>query len=336
MENNRLKFGLIGAGAIAQAYAAVLANSDLIEVAGVADTRPESAKAMAETLRCRSFTSHEELAGSVDLDAVIVCTPPSSHAEICSCFLARKVHAMCEKPFTTDLRSARETIAVAGKAGVILTMASKFRYVDDVVRTKSIVASGILGDIVLFENAFTARVDMSTRWNSNPQVSGGGVLIDNGTHSLDIMRYLLGPITEVQVIEGKRSRGLAVEETVHIFARTESGAVGSIDLSWGISKELDSYINMYGSMGTVTVGWKTSRYRQASSRDWVTFGKGYDKFQALRAQLQNFARAIRGEEPLLIRAEDALASVEVVEAAYEALRRNQWVRVGEVREVAAA
>ena len=57
--------------------------------------------------------------------------------------------------------------------------------------------------------------------------------------------------------------------------------MGSIDLSWSINKELDSYINIYGSHGTICVGWKESKYRQPSSRDWVVFGKGYDKVQAL-------------------------------------------------------
>ena len=143
------------------------------------------------------------------------------------------------------------------------------------------------------------------------------------------MRYFIGPLAEVQVVEGKRVQGLAVEDTVRIFVRSISGVMGTIDLSWSINKELDSYINIYGSHGTVFVGWKESKYRQSSSRDWVVFGNGYDKVQAFRSQINNFSKAIRGEENLLITAEDALASVEVIEAAYAALRQNQWATVSQ-------
>jgi predicted dehydrogenase len=249
------------------------------------------------------------------------------HPEICVHFMKRKVNVLCEKPFSIDSGSAKRMVDVAGQTGVKLTMASKFRFVDDVVRAKSLLASGILGEIIQFENSFTSRVDMASRWNSNPKISGGGVLIDNGTHSLDIARYFLGQLAAVQVVEGMRVQGLAVEDTVRVFVRSVSGVMGNIDLSWSINKELDSYIGIYGSQGTISIGWKESKYRQASSRDWIVFGKGYDKVQAFCRQIDNFSRSILGVEPLLVTPEDALASVDVIEAAYAALLQDNWVPV---------
>jgi predicted dehydrogenase len=320
-------FGLIGAGGIAQSYLQVFAGLKEARIAAVADVRLDAAASAGEALGCEAFSSWEELAKRAKLDAVLICTPPATHAEIAMSFLSRGIAVLCEKPFAVDLAAARELAAASESAGTLLTMASKFRYVQDVIRAKSILTSGILGDIILFENVFASRAKMSNRWNSDPALSGGGVLIDNGTHSVDIIRYFLGPIAEVLAVEGKRVQTLSVEDTVQLFVRAASGARGTIDLSWSLDKERDSYIEIYGSNGTVRVGWKESKFRQATSHDWVVFGSGYDKIGAMRAQVENFCRALRGREPLLITVEDAIASVAAIEHAYRSLDSSRWVRV---------
>src|SRR4029077_1930427 len=117
-------------------------------------------------------------------------------------------------------------------------------------------------------------------------------------------------------------------DTVRIFVKSTTGVLGSIDLSWSINKEQETYINIYGSHGTLWVGWKESKYRQSGARDWVVFGKGYNKVQAFRSNIDNFAKAIKGEEVLLITADEALASLDVIEAAEADLQRSHWVAVG--------
>lgn len=321
-----LRLGLVGAGAISQSYVQALRGSETARIAAVADVRPQAARALAESIGCEAYDSHEKLADA-GVDAVILCTPPDTHPDICNRFFGRGTSVLCEKPLAIESSKAAKMIETAAAAGVVFTMASKFRYVDDVIHAKSLVASGVLGEIVLFENAFTSRVDMSRRWNSDPAIAGGGVLIDNGTHSVDIVRYFLGPIEAVSAVEGKRIQGLAVEDTARLFVRTRSGVLGGIDLSWSLNKDLESYIDIYGSSGTIRVGWKESKYRPLSSPDWIVFGKGYDKVQAFRRQVENFCQAIRGEERLLIGPDDALASVQVIEAAYKSTRRDDWVAV---------
>ncbi len=325
--NEKLRFGIIGAGAIAQTYAQAFAGARSARVDAACDLRPDAADALAERLDCAAFGDFRQMLTDADLDAVVVCTPPASHPEICIAALERGLPVLCEKPLAVDVASARRMVAAAQSAGVLLTMASKFRYALDVVRAKSIVASGILGEIILLENTFTARVDMSARWNADPEHSGGGVLIDNGTHSVDLIRYFLGPIAEVQAVGGKNVQGLAVEDTVQLFVRTESGVRGAVDLSWSLDKGFEGFLDIYGSHGTVRVGWKESKYRQTGSSDWVVFGRGYDKLQAFERKLENFCRAVRGEQRLLITAEDAIASVAVIDKAYRSLEDNRWISI---------
>jgi predicted dehydrogenase len=329
---NPVRFGIVGAGAIAQSYAQAFEKTPAVCVAGVADSRPEAARSLADRLKCPSFASHTGMAQAVALDAVLVCTPPDTHLPVCLELLNRKVAVLCEKPLCPDVRSAKTLIQAARSQNVLMTMASKFRYVDDVAKAKSMVGSGVIGDVVLIENMFTSHVDMSRRWNSNPEISGGGVLIDNGTHSVDIMRYFLGPLSEIHVVEGKRSQHLSVEETVHVFVRSANGILGTVDLSWSINKDLESYLRIYGSAGTISVGWKESKYLMAGSKEWKVFGHGYDKVQAFQGQIDNFVRALRGEDVLLVTLDEALASVQVIEAGYVSLHNARWFPVPLVPE----
>lgn len=326
---NKLRFALIGTGGIAQTYAQAFQTSNCCDLVAVADVNEKSAKAFAEPFGAKSFSDYKTLAENSEIDAVIVATPPNSHPEIAEYFMNLGKHVLCEKPLCLSVEEAQAMIETAEKTGVVFTMATKFRYCEDVVKAKAILASGVLGEVVQFENAFTAKVDMSKRWNSQKEISGGGVLIDNGTHSVDIIRYFLGAITDVLALETSGTQNLEVDENVKLLAKTENGIAASVDLTWGINKELPNFISIYGTNGTLHIGWRESKYKLNSSPDWNVFGKGYDKVQAFCSKLENFHNAILGKEDLLIKPEDALASVEVIEAAYKSLNQNLWQKVVE-------
>lgn len=330
---NKLRFGLVGAGAIAQAYAQAFNESKCCKLVAIADVRAEAAGALAEITGGMAYADYTQLA-ELGLDAVIVATPPNLHPEISCFFLERGTPVLCEKPLCTSVDEAERMIHTAAVNNVLFTMASKFRYCDDVIKAKGILASGMLGDVQQFENAFTAKVDMSHRWNSDAKVSGGGVLIDNGTHSVDIIRYFMGAIESVLAVEAGGTQDLSVDENVKMFAKTKNGVTASVDLTWGINKELPYFISIYGSNGTLHIGWRESKYKLNSSPDWTVFGKGYDKVASFRGKIENFAGALRGSEELHIRPLDALASVQVIEAAYRSLNQNLWQPV--IEKVATA
>lgn len=332
---NKLKFALIGTGSIAQTYAQAFQTSDCCELVAVADVNEDSAKAFAEPFNAKAFADYKTLADNSEFDAVIISTPPNSHPEIAVYFMECGKHVLCEKPLCLSTAEALKMTETAERTGVKFTMASKFRYVNDVVKAKSLLASGVLGKVLQFENAFTAKVDMSKRWNADASIGGGGVLIDNGTHSVDIIRYFLGAITEVLAVEAGKTNGLKVDENVKLLAKTADGITAGVDLTWGINKELPNFISIYGTYGTLHVGWKESKYKLNSSPDWTVFGKGYDKVQAFRSKIENFRNAINGTEELLIKPEDALASVEVIEAAYRSLNKNHWSRVEDSKGLSA-
>lgn len=322
-----LRIALIGCGRIARTHLEAVRNIRECELAGVADVDAGAARAVAEEFGGSVFTDYRAIADDGRTEAVIICTPPATHVDIAGFCLERGLHVLCEKPLVIDPGDAETLVSLAQRHDRQLMMASKFRYVDDVIKAKGILDSGILGEIILYENVFCSAVDMRDRWNSDKRISGGGVLIDNGTHSVDIARYLLGSIAKVQAERGRRVQGLEVEDTCRLYFRTADRAMGAVDLSWSIHKERDAYIEVFGPEGVLSIGWQGSKYRQNKEADWVLFGEGYDKLVAFSSQLKNFAGSIRGTELPVITAEDSLASVRVIEAAYRSMEQDKWVPV---------
>ncbi len=318
---------LVGAGAIAATHLAAIDQVDGIELAAVVDIDGDAARTLAAGRDVLVTDDLDVLLRDRALDAAIVCTPPVTHAAIARDLLEAGCHVLCEKPLTVGLDAAVDLVKAADASGNLLMMASKFRYVADVALARKMLAQGAIGTPVMFENAFTTRMAMAGRWQVDPARSGGGVIIDNGTHSVDITRYLFGPIVELLAVEGVRLQGQLVEDTATLTVRCATGVTGTIDLSWTVDKRLDHYARVHGSDGTIELGWRTATRLDGEGRPVETFGYGYDKLTCFRAQLVDFVGAARWQhEPLLGHA-DALASVAVIDAAYRSLAGIRWEHV---------
>jgi predicted dehydrogenase len=322
-----LKLALVGAGGIGHAYAEASKHVEEVELAYVADVRPDGAKGLAEARGAEYVADPLSLADPERVGLALLCTPPSTHEELAVAFLEAGVPVMCEKPLATSRAAGQRILAAAAQSGTPLTMASKFRFVEDVIEARSMVRSGMIGDVLSAEVAFCAPVDMRSRWNSQPEISGGGVLMDNGTHGVDILRYVVGPLESVSAILSSSTPDLEVEDSALLLARLDGGVLGSVQVSWASDRLTQRYLAVMGTEGTLEVNWKGSRVRQRSSSADVPFGEGYDKFQALGGNLRNTARALQGTEEMRVSTLDAMASVLAIEAAYESSRAGAWVAV---------
>jgi predicted dehydrogenase len=260
-------------------------------------------------------------------DVAVVCVPPAAHVAVASALLEAGTTVLCEKPLAIGCDEARSLIATAEASSAILTMASKFRFCADVVAAQGLVATGSLGRVVRIDNTFTGRVDMTSRWNSDPAVSGGGVIVDNGTHSVDILRFLAGPLAQIAAVEIPRLQPIRVEDGAILIALTETGTLCTANLSWSTDAAAPHYLTLHGEEATLQIGWRSSTLHRPG-RDPQQIGTGYDKVAALRGNLANVIEAHHGRAPLQVTPADALASVHVVDSAYIALRQGGWVPVG--------
>ncbi len=329
-----IRLALVGAGGIAQTYLRLIAAArpDEAVLVGVADPDPEAAECAARPFGLSPCADHHELLRAAAFDAAIICTPPHTHADIASDFLTAGVSVLCEKPLTLSSASAHTLVRTARESGALLSMAAKFRFAADVAEARRRLLAGEIGDAVLVENTFAAVVEMQTRWNADRVRSGGGVIIDNGTHSVDLVRWFAGPITEVMALEGPRMQPIDVEDNAQILTRSEAGATGRIELSWSLAIDEPWFMRVHGTDGAIDIGWRESRIR-IDGGDWIRFGQGYDKLAAMGDQLRNFVAAVDGREPLVVGADDAIASVEVIEAAYRSLQLEAFVPVQPPRRV---
>jgi len=318
---------LIGCGRISAVHLQTIAQDSRAQLVAVCDVDEAAAQAVADAYGVGAFSDAAHMVDTLHPEAVVLCTPPNTHRAIATMALAAGCHVLCEKPIAITVEDAEAMIAEAERTEGVLMMASKFRYMDDIIKARAMIQSGVFGEIVMFENEFCSHVDMSGRWNADPAISGGGVLIDNGSHSVDIVRYMLGPIEGLQAVRGKKWQDLPVEDTCRLTLRCVDGAMASIDLSWSIHKENPYFINVFGTAGTLAIGWRGSRYRQTDKVDWIDFGSGYDKIAAVSAQLANFLDTIEGENAPLITKEDALASVKAVTAAYCSANNSVWQKI---------
>ncbi len=325
-----IRIAIVGAGAIARAHADALAASPHFQLVAVVDVDAARAAALAAGSGARVATSIDALLdGSVD--AAIVSTPPSTHRNIATTLLQAGLHVLCEKPFAINRRDAAAMAETAKRCNRVLTMATKFRFVNDLAIARDAIAAGKIGDLYRVQNTFASPVDMTGRWNLLPETSGGGVIIDNGTHSVDIMRYILGPLESVRAVESPNARKYAaVEDTARIECLSVGGVFGRIDLSWSEQATGPWFISILGSRGGIDIGWKASRRRFDGASEFTPFGTGYDKTAAFAGQAADFAAAIRGERPTTTSLDEAVASVDVIEAAYASMRADRWVAVGGV------
>src|SRR5262249_52360557 len=152
----------------------------------------------------------------------------------------------------------------------------------------------------------------------------------NGCHAFDIVAFLFGTVTRVHATRLKPLQSLSVEDSATILVSAGRGLVGRIDLSWSLSTGRESYVTVYGSEGTIAVGWHGSHLRPAGHPP-VQIGKGYDKAEAHRNMLESFSALVAGSGAPWISPGECLRTVAAVEAAYSSLSSGGWVAVDMAR-----
>jgi len=323
---NPLKILLIGCGGTSHAYATAIDGHPDMNLSAVVDPNPEAARAFGISFDSPFFTSLDDCLAANDFaDCGVLCMPPSDQTDIACRLMQHGTSILCENPFVFNSASAEKLMNVSRAFGVRIMAGSRFRYITDIIHARGLIQSGILGDILVFEIDFRAPEETGDRINFRSDTGTQGVLMESGNHAIDIARYFFGPILRIRAEEAQRFKTQSVEDTVRLDMRTVSGIIGTAQLSWTIRNTCNDFIRIYGTRGTLCIGWKTSMYRLNGFVDWIKFGEGYSTLTAVTRQMENLIDSLTGDGVPETTAEDGYESVRTLEAAYESLITGQWI-----------
>jgi predicted dehydrogenase len=281
-----VRIGLIGAGfmgkihSIAYRNAAMLFGSEVpgVDAATVTDFDATLAdRAVRDWGWGRAVPTWQEVTASGDVDVVDICTPNDNHVDIALDALAHGKHVLCEKPLALDGESSFRLCEAARDSGRVTQVGFVYRQWPAVAMARKLIDEGAIGQVR------TARAQFLLDYNSNPDVpmswrfdkvrAGSGALGDVGSHCIDLLQHLVGPISQVAarmqtfVPQRRGPDGRPVDVTVddqtEILADFDSGASGTILASWaGTGHKCDLGFEVIGSRGSVSFTWQRSNELQ--------------------------------------------------------------------------
>ena len=300
------------------------------KVIGVFDRNADRCAAFASEYGVRAYASYEEMLADQEIDAVCICTPSGMHATQAAQALRAHRHVVLEKPMALTVTDAEALAREAERADCYLTVVSQYRFFEGVKRVRDLIASGAFGQLVLCDLYMKYWRDpsyyQSSTWRGTWAMDGGGALMNQGIHGVDLMRFLVG---DARVLKGRAKaifHDVEVEDTAAALVEFECGALGVIEASTASYPGFSRRIEIHGTRGYATLVNGMLEKLCIEGEMLVDTSIATDVGTAsdptkLAAeghflQIQNFVDAINGKEPLAITARDGLEAVRLIEAVY--------------------
>ncbi len=332
-----LRVGIIGIGAISHKHAQAYRNIGY-ELVACASSDRDKARKFADQYGCETVDRWEDLCARRDIDFVDVCRFPSFRLEAVELCAHERKHVQVQKPIAIDAATARRMVETARAAGIVLGVLSQHRFDDSAQFLKRAVAAGRLGRI-LQADAYV-KWWRSDEYYSRPakgswEIEGGGALINQGIHQIDLLNWIAGPIERVF---GEWQLGVAhrieSEDVVNAVLRYKSGATGVIQASTAIQPGYPERLEFHGTRGTAIItGDRLSTWDVADDSGETpplasSVASGASDPMAIslapfERQFLDFGEAIRRGRDPLNSGEEGLRAIEVVEAIYRSCRSGQ-------------
>lgn len=334
---SKIKFGIIGCGFISNLHAYAINNIDGARLKGVYDINVESSKSFAQKYNIKPYKNLDELL--FDTDAVCICTPSGFHKEYAVKAAQAGKHIVIEKPLALSISDCDEIIDACNKNKVISTVISQLRYSDAVKKLKYAIDKGYLGNLVsgsISMKYYRSPEYYKNSWKGTMALDGGGALMNQGIHGVDLLQYAMGDVKKVYGISKTLARNIEVEDTLCASLEYKSGAIGTIEATTSVYPGFKRRLEVCGIKGSIVL-----------EEDEIIFCEFEDKslkFETKRGtgkyslnnpqniaatghimQIADFTSCIKGNKKHFIDCEEGKKAVEIITSIYTSAKEDKAV-----------
>ncbi len=341
--------GILGTGMIAQHHAKAIGAVEGARVVAFASRSKERAQGMADEFGCRGYGDYSAMLADPEVQIVSICTPSGAHMEPAIAAAEAGKHIVIEKPLEISLERCDRIIDAAQKHGVQLGGVFQSRFFEASRLLKSAVDAGRFGDIVLadaYVKWFRPQEYYDKGgWKGTAALDGGGALMNQSIHAIDLLLWFSGPVRSVQALKGVRGHErIEVEDTAVAALEFENGAMGVLEGSTAVFPGFLKRIEISGTKGSAILEeedlktWTFSNeepedeeIRKRFSSETATGGGASDPgaigTEGHRKQFENFVQALESGRQLELDGLEARKAVALVLAIYESAETGAPVRV---------
>ena len=343
MSPQAVRIGLVGYGKGGRLFhAPLIQHAQGCVLGGVVLRSPERRAALAADLPGVPVAGSLAELADAGVDAVVVTTPLDTHVELVGEAIELGLPVVCDKPFARDAATARETVLAAERAGVLLSVYQNRRWDADFRTVQQVVTAGDLGQVVRFES----RMEQPPQPEGLP-VTGGGALLDLGSHAVDQALHLFGPVRSVYAELGMAPGDAGVDEAFFVALRHDGGVITHVTGNWARQGDVGPRFRADGAAATLvvpdddgqTARLMAGRTPRSEGGAWGTvpesrWGAVHRGGAAERVPSElgdwsafytGFAGAVRGDGPPPVDPWDAVTSLEVLDAARTSAATGQVV-----------
>jgi predicted dehydrogenase len=332
-----IRIALIGCGDIGRLRAAALVRSPGFELSLVSDND----RGRAETLATRHgvrFDLDWRNVIAADVDAVVVSTPPPLHVQLCVEALQHGKHVLCEKPLARNAQECRQILEAARGAGCQLATGFNYRFYPAVKVVRETIRSGLIGELDHIRSyaGHPGGQEFTHPWVHDVNVMGGGALLDNGIHIIDLTHHFLGEVAEVKGFRtGNVWRFEGCEDNGFALLKNRAGKIATLQASWSEWRGYRFWIEVFGTRGCVRasyppmfaqVTWRESEETKVRRKNF--FFPGFQIAERIRSfewtiiksfieEFAAFAQTIAGKRTEGASGYDGLRAVQIAHAVYE-------------------